>query len=189
MSKTFSFSTIVAALVIAAVAVFGFATLVHANPFYAGSPAKSAVATTTVSYLTPGTATSTTVYDSYEQNGTNEVNKGDLTFPTQVAVAVQGNASSTSSVLGITCEFSDDRLDWYSNEIFPASTSNPVLIAQANNFSMVYASTTVGGVGNTPRYQKLVVCPVPLRYVRAILTDTGANLSVWSAIYPTKQRN
>lgn len=176
-------------IAIAAVAVISFAALASANPFYTGSAAKSALATTTVSYLTPGTATSTTVYDSYEQNGTNETNKSDFTIPTSVAVTVQGNASSTSSTLGITCEFSDDRIDWYSNEIFPATTSNPVNIAIANAFTLPYASTTVGGVSNNPRYQKLVTCPVPLRYVRAVLTDSGAGLSVWSAIYPTKQRN
>lgn len=183
-------AVLLAALLIA----FSFLSFAHANPFYTGTKAQSATATTTVSYLTPGTATSTTVYDSYEQYGTNQPNSGNLTIPDTVAIVLDGSASSTATTLTATCEFSDNyngttkNGDWYQNEILPATTSN-TFIAQPLTYSFTYASSTVGGVANTPRFQKLVTCPIPTRFVRVVVTDTGAPASLWTEIIPTKERN
>lgn len=163
-----------------------------ANPFYTGTKAKSAAATTTLAYQTPGLATSTTVYDSYEQTGTNQTNGGNLTIPNTVAVALQGQASSTATVLTIACEFSDDSIDWYQNETVAATTTGTVLITTPISYNFVYASSTVGGAqvkATTNTFAKTFLCPVPLRYVRAVVTDSGANAGIWTTIIPTKQRN
>lgn len=175
----------------AGIVLLSFAAVTFANPFYTGQKARSATATTTVSFLTPGAATTTSpLYDSYEQNGTNEPNAGNITLPNSVAVVVQGNASSTTSVLNLACEFSDDNVDWYQSEIIAATSTGATNISVPVSFTFTFASTTVGGVQNSAtRYQKLFECPVPLRYVRVVETNTGAGMSVWTAIIPKKQRN
>lgn len=178
---------------IAAVAaiLLGFATIALANPFYTGSKAKSAAATSTQSFLTPGAGTTTSpLYDSYEVNGTNETNQGNITLPNSVAILLQGNASSTTSVLNMNCEYSDDNIDWYQNEILSSTTTNPANINNPASFSFTFATSTIGGVTiSQTRFAKLVECPVPLRYVRAVVSNTGSPLSVWVSIVPKKQRN
>lgn len=172
-----------------------FATTIYANPFYAGLDAKSATATSTQVYLTPGTATSTVIYDSYELYGTNQTNGGDTTIPDTVAILLQGAASSTATVVSVACEFSNNYTggngDWYQNEIYPATTTGAQSITTPLSFSFTYASTTVGGaavLSNTNRFQKVVTCPAPTRFVRAVVSVTGANASIWTDIVPKKQR-
>ena len=185
------------AIVIAFLAIAGIA---FANPFYQGLSAQTATATSTQAYLTPGTATTTPVYDSYEQYGTNETNGGNLTIPNQVAVILNGAASSTATVVNVACEFSNNYIgttgngDWYQNEVIQATTTNagPQSGNIPNTFSFTYASSTVGGAvvgANTSRFEKVFVCPVPLRFVRAVITTTGNNASVWASIVPIKQRS
>ena len=182
------------AVVLVALVMIG--VTVHANPFYTGTKARSAAATSTLTYMTAGTGTSTSpVYDSYEVNGTNQTNGGNLTLPNSVALLVQGKASSTATAFNIQCEFADDLTnggDWYQNEMI-ASTSNPLAIAQPAAFLLNYASTTVGGgtVGNNNTFSILMECPAPLRYVRAVITlPPGArNGGIWASCVPKKQRN
>lgn len=180
------------AIMVAAI-LLGFAGLVHANPFYTGTKAQTAVATSTFASINPGLGTTTLLYDSYEQNGTNQTNSGNVTIPVTVALAIQGVASSSGTQVNIACEFSDDNKDWYQNGIFPATTTNPASATIANSFSFNYSTSTatVGGsnLSTTNRYAKLVTCPVPLRYVRAVISDTGSSTELWATIIPTKQRN
>lgn len=180
----------------AAIILFSYAALVYANPFYTGTKAASATATTTVTFMTPGTATTTTIYDSYEQYGTNQANAGNITLPNSVAVVIDGRASSTATVINVACEFSDNyngstgNGDWYQNEIIAATTTGATNISVPLSTSFTYASTTLGGATTgTNRFQKLFECPVPLRYVRAVVTNTGANAATWTQIVPKKQRN
>ena len=178
--------------------VLALGVTAYANPFYTGTKARSAAATSTLTYMTAGTGTSTSpVYDSYEVNGTNQTNGGNLTLPNSVALLVQGKASSTATAFNIQCEFADDLTnggDWYQNEMI-ASTSNPLAIAQPAAFLLNYASTTVGGViavaGANNTFSKLMECPAPLRYVRAVITiPPGAlNGGIWASFVPKKQRN
>lgn len=195
-------------ILVAVIAVLGFIGAVggfdsktaFANPFYVGTKAKTALATTSVAYLTTAIATSTYIYDSYEQNGTNQTNGGNITLPDSVAVLLQGSASSTLTTVSVSCEFGDDTapngvIDWYQNDVLGATTTNPGVqnISGINSFTFTFASSTMGGAAsnatNQTRYQKAVLCPVPTRYVRAVISVTGGNASVWSVIVPKKQRN
>ncbi len=182
------------------IGLMALAATAYANPYYLGLSASTAVATSTQAYMTPGAATSTPIYDSYEQYGTNQTNGGNLTVANQVAIKLQGVASSTATQVNVTCEFSDNyngatgNGDWYQNEIIGATTTNAGVqgIGAVNSFNFTYASSTVGGAGvasTTNRFQKLIVCPVPLRFVRAVITVTGANGSIWAGIVPVKQRS
>lgn len=176
----------------------------YANPFYVGTKAKSAVATSTLTYLTVGTGATTTapVYDSYEVNGTNQPNGGNQTLPDSIAFLLRGNASSTSSVINATCEFGDDEagptgivsVDWYQNDILQASTTlaGAQSIANPNSYSFQYTPQTVGGapvLSTTLGFQKLITCPAPTRYVRLVVSISGANAGLWVGAVPKKQRN
>lgn len=173
-----------------------WAATAYANPFYAGPAASSATATSTQAFLTVGVATSTTIYDSYEQYGTNQQNAGNITLPDSVAVLVNGVASSTSSVINVACEYSNNyngvtgNGDWYQNEIYPATSTGPLTVAVPLSFSFQYAASTLGGIALPgTRFQKVVECPMPTRFVRAIVSVTGANASVFVGFVPKKQRN
>lgn len=185
MKKTSNLKFIIAILI---VAVCGVGTIAYANPLYVGTKAQTATASSTLSYLTPGMATTTLVYDSYEQFGTNETNSGNQTIANSIALGIQGIGSSTATVINIACEFSDNGTDWYQNEIFPASTSNPLNIATPFSFTFTNASSTIGGIAFNG-FKKIMQCPLPLRYVRAIITDTGSSTGIWATFIPTKQRN
>lgn len=203
-TKKYTLPIVIAALampVVLAVMYLFFSPMVaHANPFYIGSGARTATATSTQALLRPGVATSTLpIYDSYESGGTNQTNSGNITVPNTVAILLDGNASSTAAVISGTCEYSDNYNpstgtgDWYQNEITTFGTTTGIAnLATVNGFSFIFASSTVGGgaVGAlSSRFQKLVTCPVPLRYVRLVVSVAGANASIWAAIIPTKQRN
>ncbi len=185
--------------IILGVGLFAFVGTTHANPSFTGTKAQSAMASSTQTQLRSGFASSSTVYDSYEQYGTNQPNGGQLTLPDSVAFALDGVASGTSSVINATCEFSDNwngntlNGDWYQNELVTASTTNAgaQVVNVPNSFTFTFASSTVGGAGlsgTNTRFQKLVQCPVPTRFVRLVVTNTGQAATVWVQAIPKKQR-
>lgn len=180
------------------------AVTAFANPFYTAPKASSAVATTTLAYISTisGTGTTTpTVYDSYESpstatpaGGTNETSSGNITRPDEVTVAMQGVASSSVTVVTAACEYSEDRVDWYQNNI--ATTSPSASIGTANSINFTYASSTnavaFGPVSATyNKFFKAFTCPVLMRYVRVttIVSGVNAGIGVYVAIIPKKQRN
>ncbi len=189
-------------LIIAAalLAVFGFATFAHANPFYTGVKAQSALASSTVSFLGAGLGTSTTVYDSYEQYGTNEPATGNITIPDGVVVMLSGNASSSATVVNMVCEYSDNYNpttgygDWFQNESFVISTTGIQTVTLPVSFAIPYATSTIGGLNifgssSTAPFRKMIPCATPVRFVRAVVSATGAGANVWTQIIPKKQRN
>ena len=171
----------------AATAIMLTTGVAFATALFTGNRAMTAAATTTVVYMSPGNATTTLVYDSYEVSGTNQTNSGNLVIPDTVALAVQGVSSSSVSVLNIACEYSYDNIDWYQNNLYSATSSGIMPIVTPSTFSYTFASTTLNGVSIGNNYAKIVECPIVTRYVRAVLTNTGARMSVWATFIPTKQ--
>lgn len=162
-----------------------FVPKAHANPLRSVPAASTADATTTIPFMTPGTGTTTTaVFDSFA-NGANA-------YPDRAALLTQFTASSTSSILGIRLEYSQDNIDWYSDNLNSnATTSFANSITSASTFTWTFASTTpgAGAVGNTNRSSKVIFINVPTRYIRAVYTITGANGGVWGSIIPQRQSN
>lgn len=193
----------IAATVLATLAILCFATFAFANPFFTGGKSQTATATTSPTFMTPGTATTTLIYDSYEQCGTNQTNTGNLTIPNSLAFMLNGNASSTGTSVNTVFEFSDNyncltgNGDWYQNDIVDASTtfSGQQSVTTGNSYLFAYASTTPGGAAvpaNWTRFQKMMlVQQVPTRFVRAIISlpAGSTNASVWGQFVPKKQRN
>lgn len=191
MKKITYFLPALAALAIVVGLVF--VQKAEANPFYSGTKARSAIATSSATYLPAGAATSTIIYDSYEAGGTNQANGGNLTIPDSVAILLRGTASSTATIVNAACEYSEDTIDWYQSEVGSTpTTTGPFNIGLPYTFTFTYASSTVGGAGltsNNSAIQKVFNCPVPLRYVRVVVTTQGNNATIWTAIVPKKQRN
>lgn len=180
---------VLAGVLAVALAAFSFA---HANSSFFAPQAMTATATTTPFFMTPGNATSTLVYDSFNLSGTNQRVVNDPTTADTAALAVQFTASSTASILNFVVERSDDGVDWYQdNVVAPFATTSPVIqLATPISYSWAYASSTINGVGNSgSRLGKVVTIPTPTRFTRVIfsLAAGGTNGAVWAKFIPEKQ--
>lgn len=188
MTKILNFKFIIGIALIAIVAVFGV-TQVYANPQLFTQSAKTQTATTTLAYLTPGTATTTLVYDTREQSGTNQAGGNNTYIAETVTLKQYLKASSTATVLVTNFEFSDDKIDWYQNNL-ETYAAGAIAIATPNSYTWTFASSTIGGVLNgngTDVGAKVISVKVPTRYVRAVFTMTGANGAIWAELLPKKQ--
>lgn len=175
---------------LAATLLFMFASPIHANPGGFPPGAKSAVATSSVNFLTPGTGTTTTTYDSYNINGTNQPTTGLTSDTDSATLLVQFVGSSTSAVLGISYEYSQDGVDWYKDSTTLSTTTVAANITTPNSLSWTYAGLTLGGAGGTSATTtRILSVGTPTRYVRAVFTMTGANGAIWDQFVPKKQTN
>lgn len=160
-----------ASLLLAAVLVLGGSSFVKANPLDIGT--SNHTATTTVSYLTPGTATTTYTYDLWNGGSADQIAADKL------ALAVQFTASSTSSVLGWNYQFSEDGVDWYDDNTLTA-TATAQAVSTGQTSSWTAASSGI--------LRKIVTLPYsPTRYVRVNFSDTGAGAGVWATFVSQKQ--
>ena len=166
------------------------------------SPAQTASATSTLVFLRPGAATTTLVYDSQQSDGTNQTNNGNTYLTDEATLLVQFTASSTTSILGIGFEYSNDvgcgaaptTCDWYKNNLINplalSTTTTTIGLQTPITYSWTFASSSVGGVGVTSsnnRDTKVISVPTPMRYVRAVFTVSGANGAVYAQFLPKKE--
>lgn len=130
----------------------------------------TAAATTTVAYITPGTATTTLTYDSL------------FAASDQAVLLTQFAASSTSSVLNITMQYSQDGIDWYGDNLLVStnSTSTPAKSIQIGNTYTWTAAVTA-------TTSKAIFIPTPTRYTRVQYSMTGAAGAVWGSMVAKKQ--
>lgn len=176
----------------------------HANPFYvsskaqSGGTASSISASSTRASIPVGLGTTTIVYDSYEMFGTIQPNQGNLTIPDTVSLALNGTGSSTLTVVNVACEYSDNwngtNGDWYQDEFLAATSTGVLSITTPVSRNFTVSSSTIGGValgtsGSNINFQKMMQCPINTRFVRAVITTTGANALLWAQWIPKKQRN
>lgn len=205
------YSIVFVAILLNALTLFLFAPKANANPSQIMPSARAGTATTTaVSYMTPGTGTTTTpVYDSWGVDGTNQINTGNNYYTNSAVLALQVNASSTATNFNIAFEYSNGTncgttpaaCDWYADVLFAtASTSPGVSLNTTRTYSWLFASSTVGGAGggsgglqgingtNNRATRVLSITAIPMRYVRAVITVTGANGALVQAdIMPVKE--
>ena len=92
-------------LAVLTLGVFVFAGVVSASPSQNTAGAGYATATTTIAWMTPGTATSTTIiYDSNQVRGLNQSNQGNTWATDSAILKLQINASSTLTKFRIDLE-------------------------------------------------------------------------------------
>lgn len=186
--------------------LFSFAHITHANP--SGFTRKqSATATTTVTYMTPGTATTTAIIDC--QIG------GSSSFGCDSgALLVNFLASTTASnllineeysqgIAGIDCVANPGLCDWYESDqtvINNVSTTTQISggvgydIGGVPQFSWKFASSTIGGIpllatGNLA--SRLIAFQSPTRYIRFVfsLKLGGANGAIYWDVVSKKENN
>lgn len=172
-----------AVMVLMLVTAFALVYTAKANPnFFLQSNAGTA--TTTVTFMTPGTATTTTAAFDTGAGGAQGSDSAALVECMQ--------ASSTGTTLNTTIEYSQDAITWYENNL--VSTSTPLATIQSpNSFTWAFASTTVGGggIGNNNSACKIVPVLTPTKYVRAVFTLPAAskNAAVYGGNFIAKRQN
>lgn len=137
----------------------------EANPFFF-QRSQSATATTSVVYMTPGTATTTVTLDTLSDRGA-----------ISAALLVQYTGSTSAAVIDHTIEYSMNGIDWFGQDSYPGTLS----IGQA---TIHHASTTVthrwgAGSATASTTRRTFEYSVPTRYIRATLSvpigaDRGA---------------
>ena len=157
----------------------------------------TAAATSTLTYMTIGTAT-TTVTCGLGLNGASSA-----------TLLVMVNASSTNTTLNIYAEESLDGQDWFPiSQDQTASTSAPFTMAVRQYSTLVFASSTISGsagvvangiglsgTNNRNHYQidvpvkmkrvrAYTVVPVPSTYGTGLTGTTTYNGAVWMQIVP-----
>ena len=169
MTKSFKISSI---LVIAFILMLAVSTKITlANPYFFGIQNSTAVATTTVSQIVPGSATTTLVFDSNAN--------GQQYIADTVSFLIQTTASSSAAVTNINFQFSQDNIDWYDyNPLLGTATSTEQI---QNPF--VYQIRALG----TTRDNDLLTIPVPTRYARAVISAVGTSSTVWASFIAKKQ--
>lgn len=167
----------------------GTVNFAHANPGGFPPGAKTANATTTVAYVGIGLATSTVTYDAYNISGTNEPTTGVVSDTDSASLLVQFAGSSTSAVLNISYEFSQDGIDWYRDSTSISTSTIPENVNLANSLSWTFTGTPSGGIaGTVATTSRIFTVLTPTRYVRAVFSLTGAAGAVWAQFVPKKQQ-
>lgn len=176
---------------LAFVAAFLVGHTAYANPLAFSTGVSTATASTTVAYMTAGTATTTLTYDTY--NIAN-AQPGNPTAAQALSLLVQMTASSTLSSLVVNYEYSMDGVDWYQDGTGGlASTTIPYIISTPMSARWNFASSTPGlgaVLSNTNRDHRILSVRTPTRYIRAIFTvPVGAsNAGVYASFVPAKER-
>lgn len=152
--------------------------------------------TSTLNYMTPGTATTTLACplgefgaDSAVLNMTFVGSSSPLSvFNIDIQYSQGGN--------GADCTLNPSPCDWspvaFSTLDYPyLATSSPSL-STVQQFTFPFASSTIsrGAVTNlnSATTTRLIVIPTPTRYVRAIFSITGANGAVQAQFLPRKSQ-
>lgn len=166
-----------------------FSYVARANPSFFtranGLACGSLTATTSVSYMTAGTATTTYTFDT----GCATAGSAD-----SAVFVAQLTGSSTATILTTSFEYSQDGVDWYSDSLSQgATTTSAQALTPARTYTLAFASTTVGGLGGVGngRVYRAITVPTPTRYVRAIqsLTPASTNGAVWGEFVSKRQAN
>lgn len=128
----------------------------------------TANATTTVTYMSAGTATSTYQFDSPSYSSGKEASNMSVD---KIAVYIQFTASTTGSVLGITPQYSNNNIDWYNYNAFNSTvTSSGYTNLASSSITYYYnpnstiASTTgtVFIVPDVPSVHERLVFSIPV---------------------------
>lgn len=188
-----------AVLTLMFVTAFALFTVAKANPSFFIIGQATAAATSTVTFMTAGTATTTLYQPAYNNGNSMGINSATL--------KVQFTGSSTASSLNIAFEYADDSsgtncvttpasCDWYKDSLFGSgavvsTTTSAVGIGTTNVYSLPFSSSTLSGAGGiSSRTNRLINVQTPAQYVRAVITMPVGSLNgaVWAQFIPSKER-
>jgi len=190
-SKTLVLAGIVATTLLTALA-FIFVHRVAANPTQFAAAAKTQTATSTLSYMTPGTATTTLIHDAAEIDGTNQTAANSVSWtPAKLSLMTQLTASSTVTRLCRRVMYSMDRVDWFPAMMDTnanATTTNESLSSAETCFN--FASSTESALGTLTvnrRYDEIPTSALRFTRVDYYLPIGSFNGAVWGQLQPIKE--
>lgn len=157
-------------IAIVALALLGVG-IAGANPSVvinsSGTTCRSASATSSVSYMTAGTATTTVSCDLFALGA----GSADA-LPKDLFVRVYQTASSTNSAVASRFEWSDDNITWYADSALTTTdvASSSFMVGDYKEYKWIYASTTPGAgvIGTSNTGGRTFSVPVRARYVRGM---------------------
>lgn len=163
-----------------------FFSVVKANPsLFTTNQTNSA--TTTVTYLTAGTATTTLTYDANLLYGDSFASNG-------ASLLIQFAGSSSASTLNADIQYSQDGIDWYGlsggTDVDNGIGSTSPSIGNATVVTLTFASSTIDkSAGITATTSRIVNLDMPTRYVRAIFSLPAGSPrgAVWAQFVAQKQ--
>lgn len=151
------------------------------------SPVALSAATTGVSYMTAGKATTTLACDMYSFPGSGQG------IAQSAVLALQQAGTSTASIVDMNVEYSIDGVDWYQDALSDRSTTTPQFNGLVQTFRNQFASSTAGlpafSASSTATTTKMFTIKVPTRYVRVVFTvPVGSPASaIWAELIALKQ--
>lgn len=183
----------IAAILLGIGLILSLGIAVKANPsfFLVQNNGITSTATTSVAYMTAGTATTT----YYMDTGAGTAGSTDgAVFRTLLV------GSSTASSINIAIEYANGGGDcittptsceWFSDTLNGATTTLSRNISTLNTYLLNYASTTVGGAAGTGngRNTRIFRVETPVRYLRAVITMPIGSLNgaVWGEFIGKRQ--
>jgi hypothetical protein len=169
--------SLLVAILVAAAILFTHPTFGHANPsYFVRSNAVPGTATTSLKYMTVGTAT-TTITNDVLASSLQAINVAVL----QLAIKSSTTAPTLfgTTTLSIRIEQSDNNLDW---TLSTSSTLQTTATEQVGDLAL--ASTTVT--------MRTISIPTTLRYVRAFVgvqPGSSNNAAVWGQFVGQRENN
>lgn len=162
--------SIVGGAVVAALGIaLSFAAFAHANPSYFVPTVQTAAATSTASYMTPGTATTTLTYDTF--------NAGN-NYKTNSATLLSQFAASTTPTFNINLQYSQDGIDWYADNL-NVFAAGAIAVITPNSYTLAATASSTF---------KAININTPVRFVRVQYSiASGGNGAVWGQIVPNKE--
>ena len=170
------------------IAVLFGAVAALANPSFFAKTYKMVAATSTITYMTPGTATTTLTFDAYliDQSGTSQ----NPTALDGLSLAIQFHASSAPITnLRWRYQYSQDNQDWYDL----ATSTNLTAITNENSWIQNSTSTAYSASGLSTSSLAMMIdegIPVAARYIRVqffLPTSALSNGGVWAEFIPIKE--
>lgn len=170
------FAAAIVGMLVALGALAAFVSSTQANQLYFPITTTSATATTTAAFLTSSGQATSSALDAYQASVTNALDG--------LSLFVQFAASSTSSSLNIRFQYSYNNIDWYDDSVSQAVgvISTTTMTASLQPYlSYQWPAYTVA------TSSKILPVPTPMRYVRAVFTESGAAGAFWYGWQPVRQ--
>ncbi len=175
-------------MVLVAIVAFAGIKTVDANPSFWVSV--NTVATTSPTYMTPGTGTTTVTLDNLAKGGTYASDSASLNFQLTASTSIDGIYPTVKFRL----EGSQDGIDWYSQANYLNTTgTTTILTGTSGDYQVFFASSTsnISASATTTRVNQSIIVQTPMRYTRAVFyvpfNLNSANVSLWADIVSKKQ--
>lgn len=161
--------------------VSAMASIFMAPTYGVGLTAQTS-ATTSATWMTPGTGTTTVTLGT-------PLSLGMATKYDKARLFLEISATNTpqNAILNVRIEHSLNGIDWFSDATMDAATTT---MARAHVIDVMIATSTAYNIyGNINRVHQSFYIETPAAYNRAVVFSPigGSNFTVWAALQPIKE--